>query len=86
MYRPGNATRSGDQAPVRANDIHVLVSVGEWTQVSLVNVTNAYNKDQYALAPEQRWKPVDDIRRPSCLPATDYHHQNLADERVDVSP
>jgi len=38
------------------------------------------------LAPEQRWKPVDDIRRPSHLPAPDYHHQNLADERVHVSP
>lgn len=53
VYRPGNATRSGDQAPVRANDIHMLVPVGEWSQVSLVNTTNAYNEDQHALTPEQ---------------------------------
>jgi len=74
VYCPGNATRSGDQAPVRANDIHMLVSVSEWTQESLVNATNGYNVDEHALAPEERWKPVDDIGRPSCLPAADHHH------------
>lgn len=86
MYCPGNATRSGDQAPVGANGKHVLVSVSEWTQVSLVNTTNAYDEDEHALAPEERWKPADDIGRPSCLPAADHHHQNLADEREHVPP
>lgn len=35
---------------------------------------------------EQSWKPSDDIRRPSSLPTADNHHQNLANERVHVSP
>ena len=86
MYRPSIATRPGDEAPVRANDMHVLIPVGEWSQVSLVNSNDTHEDDEHVLAPEQRWKPVDDIRRPSRLPAPDYHHQNLADERVHVSP
>ena len=45
-------TRSGHQAPVRANDIHVSVPVGERSQVSLVNIANPDNKHLHAITPE----------------------------------
>lgn len=84
MYSSCNASRSGDQAPVRANDVNVSVLVGEWPQVSVVNTANANNENKHALTTELRRQPVDDIRRTSRLPTADYHHQNLANERVYV--